>query len=234
MQRALASRPDRVVGALAVLALVAGSIIIGTQRARYERYLYISELGAVYMRSEEWFRWGFVLVVVGIALVACVLRDVRSRGRILDRWRPSVSLLVSAGWFLVASQVNCTDGCPAPFTPASTPRDTVHIAAAVLGFAVGAWGMVQLATATDRWMRRISAVGGVLVAAFAATGGLISLARGNTDVGSTLEYVAAAIGVAWLVTVTIVHLAQGPATVVVPGAVADEDAHRRERVDAAR
>lgn len=205
-----ASRSDVVVGALATLALVAGAVIIGTQRARYERFLYISELGAVGMRSEEWFRWGFVLVVVGIALVAWVVRDVRSRGRVLDRWRPATSLLLAAGWFLVASQVTCTDGCPAPFMAGSTPRDTVHIAAAVLGFAAGAWAMVQLATATDRWMRRISAVGGVLVAGFAATGGLISLARANTDVGSTLEYVAAAIGVAWLVTVTIVHLAQGP------------------------
>ncbi|GAA2173804.1 hypothetical protein GCM10009846_17220 [Agrococcus versicolor] len=218
MPRPRAARSDRVVGALAVLALVAGAVIIGTQRARYERFLYISELGAVYMRSEEWFRWGFVLVVVGIALVAWVVRDVRSRGRVLDRWRPALSLLASAAWFLVASQVNCTDGCPAPFTRDATARDAIHIAAAVLGFAAGAWAMLQLATATDRWMRRISAIGGVLVAGTAAAGGLISLARGNTDVGSTLEYVAAAIGVAWLVTVTAVHVWQGPATLVVEGA----------------
>jgi len=218
MHRPRAARSDRVVGALAVLALVAGAVIIGTQRARYERFLYISELGAVYMRSEEWFRWGFVLVVVGIALVAWVVRDVRSRGRVLDRWRPALSLLASAAWFLVASQVNCTDGCPAPFTRDATARDAIHIAAAVLGFAAGAWAMLQLATATDRWMRRISAIGGVLVAGTAAAGGLISLARGNTDVGSTLEYVAAAIGVAWLVTVTAVHVWQGPATLVVEGA----------------
>lgn len=231
MHSVRASRADRVVGVLAVLALVAGTVIIGTQRARYERFLYISELGAVYMRSEEWFRWGFVLVVVGIALVAWVVRDVRSRGRVLDRWRPAVSLLLSAAWFLVASQVNCTDGCPAPFTRDSTPRDTVHIVAAVLGFAAGAWAMVQLATAADRWMRRISAVGGVLVATIAATGGLISLARGNTDVGSTMEYVAAAIGVAWLVILTVVHLWQGPAAIVVEGA-GSEGEPERESVDA--
>ena len=208
MQSDAATKADRVVGGLAILALVAGSVIIGTQRARYERFLYISELGAVGFRSEEWFRWGFVLVVVGIALVGWVVRDVRSRGRVLDRWRPSVSLLLSAGWFLVASQVNCTDGCPAPTMPNATVRDAVHISAAVLGFAAGAWAMLQLATATDRFMRRISAVGGVLVAGIAATGGLISLARGNTDVGSTLEYVAAALGIAWLVTLTVVHLAR--------------------------
>mgnify|MGYP000894948741 FL=1 len=206
MQSARASRADRVLGALAVLALVAGSIVIGTQRARYDRFLYISELGAVGLRTEEWFRWGFVLVTVGIALVGWIVRDVRSRGRVLDRWRPGVSLLVSAAWFLLASQVSCTDGCPAPTMPNATPRDAVHISAAVLGFAAGAWAMLQLATATDRWMRRISAVGGVLVATIAATGGLISLARGNTDIGSSLEFVAAAIGIAWLVTLTIVHL----------------------------
>lgn len=228
MHPARASRSDVVVGVLAILTLVAGTVVIGTQRARYEQFLYISELGAVGMRTEEWFRWGFVLVVVGIALVGWIVRDVRSSGRVLSSWRPAISLLVSAGWFLVASQVTCTDGCPAPGTEASTPRDTVHIVAAVLGFAAGAWGMLQLATATDRWLRRISAVGGVLVAGIAATGGLISLARANTDVGSTLEYVAAAIGIAWLVVVTVVHLWQGPAKVVVEGATSE-----RERVDAA-
>lgn len=223
MHAARASRADRVVAVLAVLALVAGAVIIGVQRARYERFLYISELGAVSMRTEEWFRWGFVLVIVGIALVAWVVRDVRSRGRVLDAWRPAVSLLLSAACFLVASQVNCTNGCPAPFTRDSTPRDTVHIVAAVLGFAAGAWAMLQLATATDRWMRRVSAVGGVLVASIAAVGGLISLARGNTDVGSSLEFVAAAIGVAWLVTVVVVRLRQGPPTIVVAGAVPEPE-----------
>ncbi|QCR18529.1 DUF998 domain-containing protein [Agrococcus sp. SGAir0287] len=227
MQHVRASTADRVVGALAVVALVAGAVVIGIQRARTEQFMYISELGAVGLRTEEWFRWGFVLVIVGIALVGWIVRDVRSRGRVLDRWRPSLSLVVSAAWFLVASQVNCTDGCPAPTMPNATPRDAVHISAAVLGFAAGAWAMLQLATATDRWMRRLSAVGGVLVASIAATGGLISLARANTDVGSTLEYVAAAIGVAWLVTLTIVHLVQRPSEEPV-----DDAEHPRDRVEA--
>lgn len=229
MHSVRASRSDRVVGVLAVLALVAGTVVIGVQRARYERFLYISELGAVGMRTEEWFRWGFVLVVVGIGLVAWIMRDVRARGRLLDRWRPALSLLLSSAWFLAASQVSCTNGCPAPFTRDATVRDTVHIAAAVLGFAAGAWAMLQLSTTADRWMRRISAVGGVLVAGTAAAGGLISLARANTDIGSTLEYVAAAIGVAWLVTVAIVHLWHGPAPIVVEGV---EPGSERERVGA--
>ena len=209
------SRADRIVAGLAVAGLVAGGLIIAAQRARTTQFVYVSGLGAQGSQTAEWFRWGFVCVVAGLAGVAWTLRDVHSRGSLLDLWRPALSLVVATGCFLVASQVNCSAGCPLAFTPAAAARDAVHIVAAVLGFAAGAWAMLQLATATDRWLARISALSGVLVAVIAGAGGLLSLFGANTDLGSTLEYIATGIGLAWLVTVTVVHVRQGPATVVV-------------------
>lgn len=210
-----ASRADLIVGAFTVVSIVAGGAIIGAQRARTAQFVYVSALGAQGSPTAEWFRWGFVCVVAGLAGLAWILRDVHSRGWVLDLWRPALSLSVAAGCFLVASQVNCSAGCPLAFTPAAAARDAVHIVAAVLGFATGAWAMLQLATATDRWLARISAVSGVLVAVIAGAGGLLSLFGANTDLGSTLEYIATGIGLAWLVTVTVVHVWQGPAAVVV-------------------
>ncbi len=206
MRRPNARIADVVVGFLAVLALLLAGVIIVVQRTRYDRFLYVSELGAQGSRSEEMFRWAFVSAVMGIALLSWILRDVQPRGLLLSLWRPALTLAVSAGCFLVASQVTCSRGCPMPFTSAAEPRDGVHIIAAVLGFAAGALAMLQLATTADRLMRRISVVSGLLVATIAGTGGLLSLARVNTEVGSSLEFLATGIGLAWLITITVVHV----------------------------
>lgn len=219
-----ASAADLLVGGLTVVSLVVGGAIIGAQRARLRQFVYVSGLGAQGSPTAEWFRYGFVCVVVGLAGVAWILRDVRSRGPLLDLWRPARSLLVATGCFLVASQVNCSAGCPLAFTPAAAPRDAVHIIAAVLGFAAGAWAMLQLATATDRWMPRISAVCGVLVAVIAGAGGLLSVFGTNTDLGSTLEFIATGIGLAWLVTMTVVHVWQGPAAATLPDQAPPDEA----------
>ena len=48
-----------------------------------------------------------------------------------------------------------------------------------------------------------------MIANIAATGGIISLARGNTDVGSTLEYVAAGLGIVWMLAMVTVRAFRG-------------------------
>lgn len=197
---------DRAVGVVAIVALVVGSVVIGVQRASLDRFLYISEMGAVGLPTEEPFRFGFGCVAVGIGLVAWVVRDVRSRARLLSAWPPALSLAASAACFAVASQVNCSEGCPVLLAEGMQLRDLIHISFAVLGFVAGCFAMLQFASARDAWMRRLSVVGGILIGVIAAIGGVISLVRGNTDVGSTMEFVAAAIGVAWLIVVTVLDL----------------------------
>lgn len=215
------ARADAVVAALAVASLVAGAIVIGVARVQLGIYLYISELGALTMPTAGLFQAGFVLVVTGILLVGVVVRDVRSRVPLLRRWAPAASLVTAGALFLVAAAVPCSLGCPSLLTAEAQWRDWVHIAAAVLGFAAGCVAMLQFATASDRWVARLSTVGGLAVGLIAATGGIISLSRGNTDVGSTLEYVAAGLGVVWMLAMVVVHAAPVPARATAPQALAN-------------
>ncbi|WP_404312711.1 DUF998 domain-containing protein [Agrococcus terreus] len=196
---------ELVVALLAVATLVAGAALIGRARAMVDRSLYISELGAQYMLSAPLFQVGFCLVVVGILLVAVVVRDQRTTLPVLRRWAPAASLVVAAALFAVAAAVPCSPGCPSLLADGAEWRDLVHIAAAVLAFVAGCVAMLQFATASDRWVARLSIVGGLVVGVVAAIGGIISLARGNTDVGSTLEYVAAGLGVVWMLAMVVVH-----------------------------
>jgi hypothetical protein len=196
---------DAVVALLAVASLVAGAVVIGDARAMYERFLYISELGAQHMHSAKQFQVGFGLVVVGVLLTAVAVRDVRTELPVLRRWAPAASLVVAGALFGVADAVPCSPGCPTLLGPEAELRDWMHIAAAVLAFVAGCVAMLQFATASDRWVARLSIVGGLAVGIIAATGGIISLARGNTDIGSTLEFVAAGLGVAWMIAMVVVH-----------------------------
>lgn len=207
------SPADLVVAALAGASLVAGAIVIGIARVQLGMYLYISELGALTMPTAGLFQVGFVLVIAGILLVGVVVRDVRTTVPLLRRWAPAASLVVAGALFLVAAAVPCSLGCPSLLTAEAQWRDWVHIVAAVLAFAAGCVAMLQFATASDRWVARLSTVSGLAVGLIAATGGIISLARGNTDVGSTLEYVAAGLGVVWMLAMVVVHAAPGRAAV---------------------
>jgi hypothetical protein len=196
---------DVVVALLAIASLVAGAAVIGDARAMYERFLYISELGAQLMHSAAQFQVGFGLIVVGVLLTAVAVRDVRTELPILRLWAPAASLVVAGALFGVADAVPCSPGCPSLLGPEAELRDWVHIVAAVLAFVAGCLAMLQFATASDRWVARLSIVGGLAVGIIAATGGIISLARGNTDIGSTLEFVAAGIGLAWMIAMVVVH-----------------------------
>lgn len=217
------------VPALAIAALTAGAAVIGDARAMYERHLYISELGAQHMRSAAQFQAGFVLVIAGILLVAVAVRDVRTGLPLLRRWSPSASLVAAASLFLVAAAVPCSQGCPSLLGPEAEPRDWAHIVAAVLAFVAGCVAMLQFATARDRWVARLSTAGGLAVGVIAATGGIISLARGDTDVGSALEFIAAGLGIVWMITVAIVHTLPHRVPQTDPAATAGRDAGAEAR-----
>src|SRR5690606_20933070 len=125
------------------------------------------------------------------SIIALLCRDLRSRVPVLRTWAPAVSLLVACMFFLAASQVTCTAGCPLPVGATFTWQDFIHTLCAVLAFAAACWGMLQLSFARGhRAIARLSLVSAVSVAAVAVTGGILSLARFGTDVGSWLELVA--------------------------------------------
>ena len=159
----------------------------------------MSELGATGEPTAEVFRIALLLVVVGGSLIAFATRGVRSRAPYLRAWTPTVSLWVASGFFLIASQVTCTSGCPVPYGTQFTWQDLIHIVCAVLAFAAACWAMLQVSFSLgQRVLARLSRVAGTAVALIAATGGLLSLANTATGFGSRLEFVATTIAIGWV------------------------------------
>lgn len=184
----------------AVLVLVALALIWGA-RVTVPRDLYVSELGAAGEPTAGWFLAALLLIVAGGSAIGWSARAIRSRARILRWGSPAASLWVASGFFLLASQVTCTSGCPLPYGPTFTWQDFVHTAAAVVAFAAACWAMLQCSFAVGhRVLARISLVASLSVATIAGAGGLMSLFRFHAEVGSRLEFVATTIGIAWIAT----------------------------------
>jgi hypothetical protein len=163
--------------------------------------LYVSELGAPGMTTARSFEVALLLIVVGGTLIGFASKDIRSRVRWLAIWTPSVSLWIACGFFLVASQVTCTYGCPLPYGgPTFDWQDFGHILCATSAFIVACFAMIQVAFAHDhRALARFSLVMAILVGAISATGGILSLARFGTDVGADAELTATTLAIAWVV-----------------------------------
>ncbi|PRY65984.1 uncharacterized protein DUF998 [Glaciihabitans tibetensis] len=190
---------DAAAAATGSILVVVALTLIWSARLSVRRNLYVSELGATGEPTADVFRFALLLVVVGGSLVAFSTRLVRSDSRYLRAWSPAISLWVASGFFLVASQVTCTSGCPVPYGPQFTWQDLIHIICAVLAFAAACWAMLQVSfTRHRRLLATFSRLCGGAVAVVAATGGLLSLANTATGFGSQLELVATTIAILWL------------------------------------
>ena len=199
----MAAAPTRLESATALLAcllvLVALTIIWGA-RLSIGRDVYVSVLGAPGMPTAAWFQAALVLVSSGGALVAFSVRGIRVTPPILRVWRPAVSLGWASGFFLIASQVTCTPGCPLPYGPLFTWPDFVHTTSAVVAFAFACWAMLQLTFAPGRHLiAGLSLFSGIAVAIIAATGGIMSLVGWERGIGSRFEFAATTLAIAWLV-----------------------------------
>ena len=174
-------------------------VIIWAARISQGRDVYVSELGAPGEPTARWFEVALLLIVAGGSLIAYAARGIRSRLPVFSGWAPAVSLWVGCGFFLVASQITCTRGCPLPVGSNFSWQDLTHIIVAVLAFAAACIGMLQVSFADGhRSLALLSFVCGVAVAVIAAAGGILSLARFRTDVGSRFELVATTIALGWL------------------------------------
>ncbi|MDH6181955.1 hypothetical protein M2152_002137 [Microbacteriaceae bacterium SG_E_30_P1] len=186
-----------VLGSLAVTVALA---IIWMSRLTVPRELYVSELGAEGEPTAAAFEVALLLIVAGGSAVAWAGRRVRASARVLSAWTPAVSLWIGCAFFLLASQVTCTAGCPLPYGPSFTWQDFTHTLAAVIAFAAACWAMLQTSFARETpLLARLSLATAVLVAVIAGTGGLFSLFRFQVELGSRMEFVATTIAIAWLV-----------------------------------
>lgn len=192
---------DRILAAVGAILIATSLVIIWAARSTVSRDLYVSELGAAGEPTEHWFEAALLLIVGGSALIAAAARDIRSRPAILRAWTPAVTLWFSGLCFLIASQVNCTAGCPLPVGSSFTWQDFIHTLVAVLAFAAACWAMLQCSFAVGHpALRRFSLASAVSVALIAGAGGLMSLLRWNAEFGSRLELVATTIGLVWILT----------------------------------
>lgn len=175
-------------------------LIIWVARLSVTRDLYVSELGAENEPTAVWFEVALLLIVAGGSVIAWAGRHVRSSVSVLSAWTPAISLWIGCSFFLFASQVTCTSGCPLPYGSSFTWQDFLHTLAAVLAFAAACWAMLQTSFAREhRLLAGLSLAAAILVAVIAATGGLFSLLRFQEEFGSRLEFVATTVAVGWLV-----------------------------------
>jgi hypothetical protein len=190
----------RLVALLGTLCLSVALVLLWLARLSIPYDAYVSELGAPGMPTARAFEGVLLLIAVGGVLIAWAGRDVRARARVFRWWRPSVSLGAASAFFLVDSQVTCTDGCPLPVGSTFTLQDFVHTSAAVLAFATASWAIMQCASAVGHpALARFSFVAAIAVAAASTAGGLMSLFHFQAVWGSRFELLATTIGLAWIV-----------------------------------
>jgi hypothetical protein len=200
-RRALADVVTSLIGSALVLTAL---VIIWAARLTIPQEIYVSGLGATGMPTARSFEIALLLIVAGGSLIAFAGRDIRSRVRLLATWTPAVSLWIASGFFLVASQVTCTAGCPLPYGPTFDWQDLIHITCATLAFVAACWAMLQAAFANHhRALARFSLWMAIAVGAIAGVGGLCSITRIQANFGSRLELVATTLAIAWVAAVGI-------------------------------
>lgn len=211
--------PARAIAGIAGSILVTAALtIIWIARLSVDRVLYVSGLGADGEPTALWFEFALLLLVAGGFSVAWAAQGMRSTARLIAMWTPSLSVAIASSLFLVASQVPCTTGCPVPVGDAFTWQDLIHTTVAVLAFALAAFAMLQVSFVKDRsTLRALSMIAGISTGVIAGAGGILSLLRFRTDIGSILELVATTVGMGWLV---ILGLATAHARRVVGSSVA--------------
>mgnify|MGYP003748071167 CR=1 FL=1 len=191
-QRRRAVRQARI-GAAAAFA---SAILIWVSRLAEPSVHYVSQLGATGMPTAPVFNSALLLLAVATVLVDRAVAT--GRGRYIVGWPIALTLLVCGLCFAVASVVTCSPGCPVPFTPGALPQDTIHIAAAVLGFVLAIVAMGQVAALRHRpWMRWASIVTLTSVGVTAFTGAMLALFGGDTVLGGNLEFLAATLAIVW-------------------------------------
>ncbi|RLP73213.1 DUF998 domain-containing protein [Mycetocola tolaasinivorans] len=200
------SRLAPTLGALGALCAILALVGIWVIRLRFAAPAYVSELGGDGAPDAGWF--AVALGTVALAGVLLGTADVL-RAREARRLAPSgilggalllggLCLIVAGSAFLVATVYPCTAGCPVPGSELHTARDTVHITAAISGFALVAIAMlIQAVSGVDRRSRVIAWASAAGVAVIAGVGGLLALAHVATNVGAWCELIATSIAILW-------------------------------------
>lgn len=193
-------------GAALALAALAGIWVL---RSAAGRTLYVSELGG----DGEATAVGFAWALAAVAAAGLLLGGSRVLAPLAPVTRASLLVggcLVLAGvGFAVATAYPCTSGCPVPGSMEHTVRDTVHLTAAIAGFALVSIAMLTEAIAGRRRRDRAIAWGALVgVAVVAGIGGLLALARVALAFGAWCEFFAMSIAILWCAATALPRLSR--------------------------
>ncbi len=183
---AAAAGPAVALGAavmLAALVAAPGSWLTG----------YVSEAGTAGQPYAVPYRWGLILLALGVALLGAAF----ARSRL-----PWAALLLGAAALMAAASgvVSCSDRCPLPPFEPTTVADVVHTAASIVGMVLLAAAMLAVALLDRRpALRRLATVGAACTVPLGVALGLTMLFAGRGPLGAVLERLLLAVAVTWLI-----------------------------------
>jgi hypothetical protein len=165
---------------------------------------YVSEAGTADMPQASAYRWGLLLLALGVALLGAAVAPLT---------RPAGLLLAAAGGLAATTAaVPCSAGCPLPPYEVTTAADLAHTGASILGMAVCAVAMLFLAVAPAATLalRWLSAGAAVLTFPMGVTEGIGMLVAGRGPFTAQVERVLLVVVVCWLISAAAVAARSKP------------------------
>lgn len=187
----------------AVVMLVALIAVPGSWLAGY-----VSEAGTAGQPLAHAYRWGLIVLALGVVLLAFALRRL---GRVALLRGGAVALGVAGVLAGTSGAVSCTTGCPLPPFEPTTVKDVVHTAASIAGMLLLAAAMALILTSALRVaIRRLAAVALAITVPLGACLGLTMLLAGRDPLGAATERAVLFVAVCWLVgTASLLTLRSG-------------------------
>jgi hypothetical protein len=194
---ALVARMLPVVAGLAVLAGAVTMLVALVDAPGTWMQGYVSEAGAAGQPLARPYRWGLIVLALGVGLLAVALRRCGRAGVL----RGAAVLLGAVGVLAGTSgAVPCSSRCPLPPFEPTTVQDVVHTAASIAGVALLAVAMTLIAMSALRpAIRRLAAAAVVLTVPLGACVGLTMLLAGRGALAATTERALLFVAVSWLV-----------------------------------
>ena len=190
---------------LAALVGAPGSWLVG----------YVSEAGTAGQPYAVAYRWGLLLLALGVALLgAAFAEQPGGPWRSLRNPAATVATLLAAAATMAGTSavVSCSERCPLPPFEPTTVADVVHTAASIVGMALLAGAMLTVALADPRpAMRRFARLGVVCTVPLAVLVGATMLLVGRGPLGAGLERVLLVVAVSWLIGTSVLTVLAGAA-----------------------
>jgi hypothetical protein len=165
---------------------------------------YVSEAGAAGQPFAGPYRWGLVLLALGVALLGLALRLLPASAH---RSFPPASVQLAGGLLGVAAVlagtsavVPCSNLCPLPPFEPTTVADVVHTSASIVGMVLLAGAMLLTAlSGPGTAVRRLAAGAVSLTVPLGGALGLTMLFAGRGMLGAVLERLLLIVAVGWLI-----------------------------------